>query len=127
MSARNRVFVSFAVEDSYARDFLVGQARNNRSPFEFVDMSVKQPFDTAWKTQCRTKIRGCDGMIALISPNTMRATGARWEMWCANDEGIPLIGVYISKDNRGQAPPELAGKQVITWSWGGIARFINSL
>ena len=66
-------------------------------------------------------------MIALISPNTMRATGARWEMWCANDEGIPLIGVYISKDNRGQAPPELAGKQVITWSWGGIARFINSL
>lgn len=127
MLGRKRVFISFAVEDSYARDFLVGQARNNRSPFEFVDMSVKQPFDAAWKTRCRTKIRGCHGMIALISPNTIRATGARWEMWCAVDERIPLLGVYISKDNRGRVPPELQGKRVINWTWAGIASFINSL
>ena len=45
----NRVFISFAApEDNYARDFLVGQARNNRSPFEFVDMSVKEPWSESW-------------------------------------------------------------------------------
>ena len=53
-----RVFISFAKEDSNLRDLLVGQARNNNSPFEFVDMSVKQAWDSAWKTNCRRKIKG---------------------------------------------------------------------
>jgi len=65
-----RIFISFAVEDTKARDFLVGQARNAASPFELVDMSVKEPWDSAWKTKCRTKIKGCDGVIALLSKKT---------------------------------------------------------
>jgi len=127
MAKQMRIFISFAGEDAYARDFLVGQARNKRSPFSFVDMSVKEPFDERWKTQCRTKIKGCDGVIALLSPHTWRATGARWEMWCANDEGIRILGIHISKDNKGAIPPELRGKTVIEWTWDGIARFISSL
>lgn len=127
MASKNRVFVSFAIEDSYARDFLVGQARNSRSPFEFVDMSVQEAFDESWKTRCRSRIRGCDGVIALISGNTTRATGARWEMWCAKDEKIPLIGVYISQSDKPSPPPELAGSRVIDWTWDGIAQFINRL
>jgi hypothetical protein len=127
MTQSKRIFISFAVEDEYARDFLVGQARNRQSPFEFVDMSLKEPFDERWKSQCRTRIKGCHGVIALLSPNTSRATGARWEMWCANDEMIPMIGVHISKDSKGAIPPELQGKRVIEWSWDGIAQFINSL
>lgn len=98
METRKRVFVSFAAEDAYARDFLVGQARNAKSPFDFIDISVKEAFDERWKTQCRTKIRGCDGVIALLSTHTWRADGARWEMWCARDEGKPILGVHISND-----------------------------
>ena len=45
-----RIFISFAIEDERLRDLLVGQARNEKSPFEFVDMSVKEPWDSAWKT-----------------------------------------------------------------------------
>ena len=70
-----RIFISFAKEDSNLRDLLVGQARNNNSPFEFVDMSVKQAWDSAWKTNCRRKIKGCDGVIALITKNTKNADG----------------------------------------------------
>ena len=33
-----RIFISFAKEDSNLRDLLVGQAKNNHSPFEFVDL-----------------------------------------------------------------------------------------
>jgi hypothetical protein len=40
-----RVFISFAIEDSNLRDLLIGQAKNKRSTFEFIDMSVKQPWD----------------------------------------------------------------------------------
>ena len=62
-----RVFTAFAVEDKTLRDFLVGQARLDKSPFEFIDMSAKEPWDEKWKTNCRTRIRGCDGLVALIS------------------------------------------------------------
>lgn len=122
-----RVFISFAIEDDNARDFLVGQARNNSSPFEFVDMSVKEPWSSSWKTNCRTRIKGCDGVVALISKNTSKADGARWEMKCASEEGIPMIGVHIHKDDKGAIPDELRGYKVIEWSWDGIASFIDSL
>ena len=68
--ARVRVFISFAVEDTYARDFLVGQARNNNSPFDFIDYSVREPWSESWRTKCRERIRSCSGFIALISPPT---------------------------------------------------------
>lgn len=125
--ANKRIFISFAVEDVKYRDFLVGQARNNNSPFEFVDMSVKEPWSDSWKTRCRIKIKGCDGVIALISKNTMNADGARWEMKCAGEEGIPMLGVQIFSNNYGVVPPELQGYRVIDWTWEGIARFINGL
>lgn len=54
-----RIFISFAKEDINLRDFLRGQSRNENSPFEFVDMSVKEPWDNKWKTNCRTRIKGC--------------------------------------------------------------------
>lgn len=127
MAAMNRIFISFAIEDAYARDFLVGQARNNRSPFQFTDMSVKEPFDSSWKSRCRSRIKGCDGVIALLSHNTPNATGARWEIWCARDEDVPILGVHISSDDKGPIPPELTGVRTINWSWAGIASFINSL
>jgi hypothetical protein len=127
IAKNNRIFISFASEDIRFRDLLVGQARNEKSPFAFVDMSVKEPWDSQWKTNCRTKIKGCDGIIALVSPNTMKATGARWEMNCANEEKIPMIGLYIDKNNKGTVPPELSGKRVIEWTWAGIASFIDRL
>jgi len=122
-----RVFISFAIEDEYARDFLVQQAKDNRSPFEFIDMSVKEPWDSSWKTRCRERIKGCDGLIALISKKTWNADGAKWEMKCADEEGVPMLGVHIHKDDKGAVPSELDGYRVIEWSWSGMASFINSL
>jgi hypothetical protein len=127
MATKNRIFISFAIEDERSRDFLVGQARLDDSPFEFVDMSVKEPWSDSWKSRCRSKIKGCDGVIALLSTDTMQAEGARWEMRCAVEEGIPIIGVHIYKDDKGVVPPELKGKKIIEWTWPGIAAFIDSL
>lgn len=122
-----RVFISFAAEDTSARDLLVGQSKNDKCPFEFADFSVKEPFDEKWKTNCRTKIKGCDGVIALLSKKTYNADGARWEMQCAIEEKKPILGVHIHKDDKGSIPPELSGKKVIEWSWDGIKKFIESL
>jgi hypothetical protein len=122
-----RIFISFAIEDVKYRDFLVGQAKHDDSPFEFVDMSVKEPWDSSWKTRCRTRIKGCDGVIALISKNTAKAEGALWEMNCAVEEGIPVMAVHIYKNDKGPVPSVLGKAPDIEWGWNGIAAFIDSL
>lgn len=125
--ATKRIFISFAIEDEQYRDLLKGQALNTDSPFSYTDMSVKQAWDSKWKSNCRARIKGCDGVIALISEHTRNADGAKWEMQCANEEGIPMIGVHIHKDNKGQIPLQLQGKNVVNWTWDAIKNFINRL
>ncbi len=122
-----RIFISFAMEDKTSRDFLVGQAKNDKSPFEFVDMSVKEPWSESWKTNCRTRIKGCDGMIALLSKSTAQAEGALWEMKCAVEEKVPVLPVHIYKDNKGPVPSVLGKTKDIEWGWNGIKAYIESL
>ena len=127
MAYYHRIFIAFAIEDKWARDYLVGQAKNNKSSFSFTDMSVQEPFDQKWKTNCRALIQSCDGVIALLSTSTRNADGARWEMQCAVEEKKPIIGVHTKSDNKGAIPTELSGKKVIEWTWDGIANFLKAL
>ena len=125
MATNNRIFIAFAIEDETYRNLLVGQAKHEKSPFDFVNMSVNEPWDEKWKTNCRTRIRGCDGVIALVSKNTAKAEGALWEIKCAKDEKVPIRGVYCTTDNRPATPPD--GLLMLNWTWANIANFINSL
>jgi hypothetical protein len=125
---RKRVFVSFAIEDVQYRDYLIEQARKENSPFDFIDMSVKKKWkQDEWKKRCRTKIKRCDGVIALLSKNTHKAGGARWEIKCAREENIKIIGMHIQKNNKGAIPIEMKGKRVIEWNWNNLEKFINKL
>jgi hypothetical protein len=127
VARNNRVFISFAIEDKWAKEYLAGQARNAKTPFSFTDMSIKEPFDEKWKTRCRSVIKGCDGVIALLSTKTAKAEGARWEMRCAIEERIPVIGMHTDSRNKGAVPPELSNSKIIEWGWDGIAKFLNNL
>ena len=123
-----RIFISFAIEDENLRDLLRGQSRNTNSPFEFVDMSVKQPWDSQWKTKCRTRIRGCDGMISIITRNTKNADGQIWEMNCAKVEGIPLLAIYGNNSHIGATIPNECGYlPVVDWNWEKISAGIKQL
>lgn len=127
-NAKKKIFISFAIEDETYRDYLVQQAKNERSPFSFVDMSVKKPWsEDEWKKRCRTKIKRCDGMIVMLSKNTFHSSGVRWEIKCAKEEGIPVIGMHIKKNNKGAIPPELKGIPVIDWTWDNLSRSLNKI
>jgi len=123
-----RIFISFAIEDANLRDLLVGQAKNEKSPFEFVDMSVKEPWDDSWKTRCRTKIKGCDGMIIIVTSNTKKADGQLWEVKCAKEENIPRRGIWGHSDDKPKSlPDELNGVRIVNWTWANIKSFLDSL
>jgi hypothetical protein len=122
-----RIFISFAIEDKFARDNLVFQTKQSRVPFDFVDMSVKEPWGAQWKTQCRSRIKGCDGLIAMISDDTLGATGARWEISCAYGEGVPVLPLYIHDSGAKRIPSELAGHRIYHWTWDVVKKFIEGL
>jgi hypothetical protein len=123
MAPKKTVFVAFAIEDERARDFLKGQSLNTNSPFEYVDMSVKQPYDSNWKDRVRTRIRRSDGVIALVSKNSLSSTGQKWEITCTKEEKTPLLGIWAYKDDR----TNLEGVNTKVWTWENIRQFIDGL
>jgi hypothetical protein len=123
MSDKKVVFVAFAIEDERQRDFLKGQSLNTSSPFEYVDMSVKEPYDSEWKERVRTRIRRSDGIIALVSKNSLTSSGQKWEIKCAREEKKKLIGIWAYKDDR----TNLVGVNTVVWTWSSIEKFIDSL
>lgn len=123
MTQKKVIFVAFAIEDQRMRDLLKGQTVHPRSPYEFVDMSVKEPYETAWKEKVRTRIRRSDGVIALASKNSMTSSGQKWEIQCAKEEGKPLLGVWAYREDR----TEISGVRTLPWTDTNISRFIDSL
>ena len=57
-------------------------------------MSVKQPYDKEWKERVRTRIKRSDGVIVLISKNSLTSTGQKWEIECAKEEGKKIRGIW---------------------------------
>ena len=123
MADKKVVFVAFAMEDKTQRDFLKGQSLNTDSPFEYIDMSVKTPYDKEWKERVRTRIRRSDGVIALISKNSKTSSGQKWEIQCAKEEKVKLRGIWAYTEDR----TNIEGVNTVIWTWDNITKFIDSL
>ena len=123
MATRRVVFVAFAIEDETERGFLKGQSLNTRSPFEYVDMSVKEAYSSEWKERVRTRIRRSDGVIALVSRNSLSSSGQKWEIACARAEMKKVLGIWAYKADR----TDLEGVRTVVWTWNAVREFIDSL
>ena len=123
MADRKVIFVAFAIEDERQRDFLKGQSLHTNSPFEYIDMSVKEPYDSNWKDRVRTRILRSDGVIALVSKYSLNSSGQKWEIECAREENKKVLGLWAYKDDR----TNLSGVNTVVWTWPAIEKFIDSL
>ena len=123
MADKKTVFIAFAIEDERMRDLLKGQSLHTRSPYEYIDMSVKEAYDEEWKNKVRTRILRSDGVIALVSKSTLTSSGEKWEIQCAKDEGKSVRGLWAYTDDR----TNVAGLNTMTWTDANISAFIDSL
>ena len=123
MADKKVVFIAFAIEDERQRDFLKGQSLNTKSPFEYIDMSVKEPYDKDWKERVRTRIKSSDGVIVLVSKNSLKSSGQKWEIQCAREEGKKIRGIWAYTDDR----TDIEGVYTRVWTWDNIKDFIDSL
>lgn len=126
MADKKVIFVAFAIEDERMRDMVKGQSLLTTSPFEYIDMSVKEAYESDWKDKVRTRIRRSHGLLALISKNSSTSTGQAWEIKCAQAEGIPILGIWIYTSDRTR-PASMAGEKIEGWTWPTITQFIDNL
>jgi hypothetical protein len=63
---------------------------------------------------------------ALLSKNSLTADGQLWEIKCAVEEGRPLLGLFINKDDQTK-PSEMGTASCVTWTWSAVSNFIDSL
>jgi len=123
MADKKVVFVAFAIEDESIRNMIKGQSLNTDSPFEYIDMSVKEAYDEEWKKRVRTRIIRSDGVLAVVSKNSLNSSGQKWEIQCAKEEKKKLRGIWAYKEDR----TDLAGVNTMVWTWDNIAAWIDSL
>lgn len=125
MADTKRVFIAFSMDDEASRNLFTGQRIHSGTPFEFIDLSVKERYESGWKEKVTTRIRRSDGVIALISKNTPNSEGELWEIATAVAEEKPLRGIWLG-DYRTK-PSEMGGAPCVTWTWDNVANFIDSL
>jgi hypothetical protein len=123
--ATPRAFISFQMEDRWAREFLVEHARNKNNSIEFVDYSVHEPFDEKWKTNCKARIARTKGTIVLIGPTTSRAAAVLWEIAETARQAHPMFGIQIHRDKTHPIPAGLPASRVIRWDFDTIVRQLN--
>lgn len=119
-----RAFISFEMEDRWARDFLVQHAKDKRNDIEFVDFSVQNPWDNSWKTQCRERIARTKGTIVLIGPTTHASEAVKWEIAETIRQGHYIFGIQINTDKTHSVPAGLPSQNVIRWDFEQITKWL---
>ncbi|SCW80244.1 TIR domain-containing protein [Mucilaginibacter sp. NFR10] len=123
MADKKIIFIAFAIEDERQRDFLKGQSTLGHSPFEYIDLSVKEAYVSDWKEKVRTRIKRSHGVIVLISKNSKDSSGQKWEIQCAKEEKKQILAIWAYTNDR-TAISDLSTKE---WTWETIGNFIDNL
>lgn len=126
--AKRRVFISFHVEDEAQVELLRQQAKDERFDIEFIDYSVKEPFDSRWKTRCTERIKQTSVFICMIGPETYKRDAVLWEINRAYELGKKVIGVRIYRDKNHKIPKPLKDNnaKIMYWNLSGIANELET-
>jgi hypothetical protein len=114
------------MEDKWARDFLAQQAKDDKNDIAFYDYSVKDPFDTKWKTECTKRIALTKGTIVLIGKTTWKSDAVLWEIAETISQKHYIFGIQINKDETHPIPARLPSANVIRWDFSQITKWLGT-
>ena len=128
--ANPRAFISFDFDhDETEKNLFVGQSKNSRTPFSIEDWSSKSSLpQSQWETLIKEKINKCNMLIVLSGQTMASATGVSKEITMANDQDVPVFGVYVDGANTiSNLPKSLQRNRTIAWDWEKIANAIDKV
>lgn len=125
MAIKKRVFVSFDFDnDKILKDFIIGQARLQDSPFDVIDHSLKEAAPMKdWEDKARAAIKKSDIVVVMVGPKTHKASGVITEVKMAREEGKNIVQVIGYKDGNYTAVPD-AGR-LYSWNWENLKKVLG--
>jgi hypothetical protein len=122
-----RTYICFDFDhDQDLKNLLAGQAKHPDTPFEIVDMSIKEAISKDWKDKARTRIKGCDVVTVICGEHTDSATGVAAELTIAKDEDIAYFLLYGRADKTCVKPTSAnSSDKMYNWTWDNLKKLIN--
>lgn len=122
---KTRVYVGFEFDkDKVLKDFIIGQAKLEDSPFVVEDWSLKEEAPSAtWKVEAQQRISRVDRVLIMVGPTTYKASGVLAEVDIANALRKPIFQVIGYRDTKPTAVPN-AG-QLYEWNWDNLKRLLT--
>ncbi|TRO69452.1 TIR domain-containing protein [Streptomyces sp. IB201691-2A2] len=123
---KSRAFVSFDYDnDAVLKEFLIGQAKLDDSPFWIADWSIKVA-SPGWKEEARRRIRASDVVVVLCGQHTDTAIGVDVEVKIAQEEGIPYFLLKGYKNTTCLKPKAAkSADKMYDWTWSNLKILIG--
>ena len=121
-----RVFISFDYDnDAELARALVGQAKQQDSPFSIKDCSLREPITEKWRVEVRDHIRAADLVIVICGKHTDVASGVAAELSITREEKKPYF-LLRGRPNDTCKKPSMALKEdsIYEWKWKNLAKLI---
>jgi hypothetical protein len=128
---RRRVFLSFRGEDKTLVDLFRGQARNENSDLDFIDFSLRAPFNSENAEYIRRGIREriiqSSVTVVLITDSTYESEWVDWEIRESVRLGKGVVGVKLKDDPSIRIPEAIKehGFRVVGWNHAEIRQAMN--
>lgn len=123
--AKNRVFVSFDYDnDRVLKDFIIGQSKNDDSPFEIIDHSLKEAApERDWEKKAAAAISRAEIVLVMVGAKTHRAQGVLKEVAMARKAGVKTVQIIGYKD--GDYTPVPNAGRLYAWNWDNLKKLLS--
>lgn len=128
---RRNVFISFATEDLALVNFLRGQAKNENSNLDFIDRSLREPFNSEnveyIRRGIRERIRPTSVTICFVTENTAQSEWVDWEIRESINLGKGVIAMYQGEKPPRNLPSAIKefGIRLVPWNQSELTSAIN--
>lgn len=126
-NSKVKVFISFDYDhDVDLKNLLVGQAKNDDSPFEITDMSVKEELSGDWKEKVRTRIKKVNQVVVICGEHTDTASGVATEVKITQEEEKPYFLLWGRSDKTCVKPKTAKeSDKIYKWTWDNLKKLLD--
>lgn len=122
--AKKRVFVSFDFDnDRVLKEFIIGQSKNEDSPFEVIDHSLKEAApEKDWEKKAAAAIARSEIVLVMVGERTHKASGVLKEVAMARNASVKIVQIIGYKDGNYTPVPD-AGR-LYAWNWENLKKLL---
>ncbi|MXY20267.1 MAG: hypothetical protein F4Y49_02910 [Dehalococcoidia bacterium] len=121
--SRQNVFVSFDYDnDLQLKEGLIGQSRNDNSPFDVADFSMKEAApQSKWRKEARGRIERCSVVIVMCGQHTDKASGVSAEITIARELDKPYFLLRGYRKRKCVKPKSAKSTdKMYNWTWNNL-------